>query len=384
MLRNRICYILLLITAVMVYIFTNTYHTLLMLAACAAMPVFSLVLMLISRRGLEIELSVPVTADKKDAAFTYTIRNSSRLPVARVTFDIYIENQLTGSGSRRRASATAGGRQTEVVRLALKECRAGTLLISTRRIKVYDVFGLFAVKQPDIADETMMIYPDMREISVFMERPVETDGDGSRYSTVRPGQDVSEVFALREYAEGDEIRKIHWKLSARTGEIMVRDFSLPLNYSIYLLLELTGGSEDIVDAQVELFLSLSGALLENGINHAMGWYDAGTDVFNTAELDDIEDLETASAGVLSSYVSQEAGAAVDNYIAGGYHDRKNILIYVCADPPVDRIAALEVSQRVITVMLYEDEKTAEAVRQAIDVTAVPVHGIDGGIPEITV
>lgn len=384
MLKNRVFYVLLLAAAALIYIFTNTYYTLTLLAVCVVMPVISLVLMLIAGREIAIELELPQTAEKKAASLTYRISNPGRYPVARITFQIRLENQMTGAFRERRVSATAGSRETVTAELSLQNSKVGTVVVSTNKIRVYDAFGLFVFRKSDLPDQAVIIYPDMRNVEVHMENPVENTGDGSRYSPDRPGQDVSEIFALREYVPGDEIRKIHWKLSGKTDRTMVRDFSLPLNYSVFLLLELTRGSEELVDAQVEIFLALSRTLLENGISHNMGWYDAAEERFNVEELDDFEELELAAAGVLSSYAVEESGAALDFYSASGYRSRNNILLYVVTEPKLDKIAELEVYQRMQTILIYEEETAVKAAAQEIEAVTVSVKEAAEDMPEIIV
>lgn len=384
MLKNRVFYVLLLAAAALIYIFTNTYYTLTLLAVCVVMPVISLVLMLIAGREIAIELELPQTAEKKAASLTYRISNPVRYPVARITFQIRLENQMTGAFRERRVSATAGSRETVTAELSLQNSKVGTVVVSTNKIRVYDAFGLFVFRKSDLPDQAVIIYPDMRNVEVHMENPVENTGDGSRYSPDRPGQDVSEIFALREYVPGDEIRKIHWKLSGKTDRTMVRDFSLPLNYSVFLLLELTRGSEELVDAQVEIFLALSRTLLENGISHNMGWYDAAEERFNVEELDDFEELELAAAGVLSSYAVEESGAALDFYSASGYRSRSSILLYVVTEPKTDKIAELEVYQRMKTILIYEDETAAKTAEEEIEAVTVSVKEAAGSMPEIIV
>ena len=384
MLKNRVFYVLLLAAAALIYIFTNTYYTLTLLAVCVVMPVISLVLMLIAGREIAIELELPQTAEKKAASLTYRISNPGRYPVARITFQIRLENQMTGAFRERRVSATAGSRETVTAELSLQNSKVGTVVVSTNKIRVYDAFGLFVFRKSDLPDQAVIIYPDMRNVEVHMENPVENTGDGSRYSPDRPGQDVSEIFALREYVPGDEIRKIHWKLSGKTDRTMVRDFSLPLNYSVFLLLELTRGSEELVDAQVEIFLALSRTLLENGISHNMGWYDAAEERFNVEELDDFEELELAAAGVLSSYAVEESGAALDFYSASGYRSRSSILLYVVTEPKTDKIAELEVYQRMKTILIYEEETAVKAAAQEIEAVTVSVKEAAEDMPEIIV
>ena len=384
MLKNRVFYVLLLIVMVLIYIFTNTYYTLTLLGLCLLLPVLSLVLMLFSRRGLDIRLVVPSTAEKDEAILTYCFENSSIFPVARVMLLVRLENQMTGAGRQRKISATVGGKKTVTARLSMKDSKVGRVIISTRKIRVCDAFGLFAFKKADLEDKSVVVYPRLREALVCMEKPVETRGDGSRYSPDRPGQDVSEIFALREYVPGDEIRKIHWKLSSKIDKTMLRDFSLPLNYSVFLMMELTAGTEDIIDAVVELYLSMSKALLESGINHNLAWYDAGEEDFHVRALDDFEDLDMAAAQVLSCYPSKNRAAALEYYAASGYGSKTTTLVYVVSDPDLDKIAEMEVSQTMRTILIYEEDAVCHAARQAVEVIPVSVKEAAEGLPEIMV
>lgn len=381
MLKNRVFYGVMLVIAALIYIFTNTYYTLTLLLACILLPLISFVLMLFSRNGLTVRLELPAMAEKETAVLAYELSNTSFFPAARVAFVVELENQMTGTGFQRKINATVGGHKKVDARLSLQNSKVGCIRVSTRKIRVYDIFGLFTLKKKDLQDQMMVIYPDLKDISVSMEKPVETQGDGERYAVNRPGQDVSEIFQLREYTPGDEVRKIHWKLSSKIDRMMVRDFSLPLNYSVFLLMELTETSEDIIDTEVELYLSLSKALLENGINHNLAWYDSGEEAFHARTMDDFEDLEIAMAEILSSYPSKQQDVALEYYMTSAYKNQRSILLYVTSDPVLDKIAEVEMVQRVHTILVYEKEEIKTNAEQLIEVMSAQVGS---PFPEIIV
>ena len=366
MLKNRALYILLLLLMSGIYIFTNTWYTITMLGLCVLLPVLSAILMLLSGKGLELRLDVPETMDKDHAKITCYLINSSVFPVARVTFEIRIENQMTGSVKVKKISGTAGGKATAQANLDLVNSSSGTVFFKLTGIRIYDTFGLFAFRRQDIPGQSAVIWPRMREVTVRMQRPVETMGDGTRYAPEKPGQDVSEVFAIREYAAGDEIRKIHWKLSSKLDTLLVRDFSLPLNYSVTLLLELKKTKEALIDTAVEVYLSLSSALLESGLHHNLAWFDAGEGEFHVRELNQFEDLEASAAQVLSSYVSEQGSPALDYYRESGYRNPKTILLYVACEPDAEKTAELAGTQTIQVIDIYEteEERIQEETRQA--------------------
>lgn len=386
MLRNRVFYIMLVLLMTGVYLFTNTWYTLTMLLLCFVLPLLSLGLMLLSRRGLAIRLRVPGTAHKDEAVLTYELENTVFFPVARVSFRVRAENQMTGRRRIRKVNATVPGRTTVKAELSFIKSTVGTVIFETEKIRVFDAFGLFAVPKASLPAQSCVVYPQMRPVHVYMERPVETTGEGSRYAPERPGWDVSEIFAMREYVPGDEVRKIHWKLSSKLDKMMVRDFSLPLSYSVFLLMELTAGTERIIDAVAELYLSMSRALLENGINHNLAWYDGGGGIFHVRELNDFENLDMASAEVLASYVSEQKGIALEYYMAGGFENQKNILVYITSSPDSGKLAEAAVSQVIKTIYVYEDEqeKEREMAAAVTDMIAVSAAEAAEGIPEIMV
>lgn len=60
--------------------------------------------------------------------------------------------------------------------------------------------------------------------------------DSEEYDEKRPGDDPSQIFQIREYREGDRMQRIHWKASARTSQLMVKDYSMPIGSGALVLL----------------------------------------------------------------------------------------------------------------------------------------------------
>lgn len=378
---NRVFYILLLAAAAGVYIFTNTYYTLMLLALTVILPLISLVLMMLSGRGITVSADVPGSCEKKNAVFRYSIANSSRFPAARVTFEVKLENQLTGAVRRRKVSAAAGSRKTVSADLRMTGARAGLVTVDTRKIRVYDALGLFTMRKKDLTAQECIVYPEFRDVLVSMERPVETMGDSRRYSPDRPGSDVSELFAVREYVPGDEVRKIHWKLSSKLDRTILRESSLPLNFSVILMLDMVRGDEEITDAQLELFFSLSRGMLEQGIDHNLAWFDAGEGMFHICEITGFEEFELAAAQMLQCYAGDRPDAALDYYMESSCRNPRTTLLYLTSRPDEPAIAELSILQpvRAIHVCHSADESAGD-----MDIMHVTADEIRNGMPEIIV
>lgn len=77
-----------------------------------------------------------------------------------------------------------------------------------------------------------------------------------------------EPYALREYGQGDPVRNIHWKTTARTGRPMVMEFVAEEARRVYVALELLCDElpeEDVrFETAVELAASLVSHLIQRG------------------------------------------------------------------------------------------------------------------------
>lgn len=71
------------------------------------------------------------------------------------------------------------------------------------------------------------------------------------------------------------MQQIHWKSSARSGELMTKEYSMPCGCKVLLLLELSqkeGGAKR-ADHFFELAASLCFSMLEAECPHFVAWYD---------------------------------------------------------------------------------------------------------------
>jgi len=92
----------------------------------------------------------------------------------------------------------------------------------------------------------MIVYPRMYRISYFPFEPRRSavgveDSRGSRKGV---GQ---EYYGVREYQSGDSLRNVHWKSSARLGELIVREYAReyrPTAGLVVYLLEPSTGDDD--------------------------------------------------------------------------------------------------------------------------------------------
>jgi len=103
-------------------------------------------------------------------------------------------------------------------------------------LTITDPLRLFRVSRRLIADEQLTVFPTvlpLEKLRVSLTSPL----DGQRVKFA-PNYDVSQLAGVRPY-ESDPMNRIHWKMSAHRGELMVKEFSPSASKTVIVLLNLT-------------------------------------------------------------------------------------------------------------------------------------------------
>lgn len=386
MLKNRVQFFILLIIVLVLYIMTNTYFALVLLLFFLAFPAFALLFLMLSFAKVNVDFNIPSIIKKSEKAeIEFTVSNTSIFPISGVVIYIICRNNLRGEEVKSRRFCNVNIKGNNTVSFYITDTSSGQITINLYKFKICDIFGLFCFSKNCDLVKGGIIYPDTYNVEITMENPTEIIGDGERYSQTKKGQDVNEIFALREYTSGDEIRKIHWKLSAKHNKVIVREFGLPLNYPVFLLLDVFNdksvNSGEVLDACMETFVSLSESLIESGICHNIAWYDSAREKLMVKEISSRDHLEAYLPNLLSIQSYDTGAVALRFYEESNYHNNQLILLYITTIVSLDKLAKRSVSQTVRTI--YITDKDDENI-EGINLTRVSPKNIEKDIGKITI
>lgn len=236
-------------------------------------PLISLLCSLPGLFGVRIRVSLQPEEARKGAAVTLRVEAVEQgvFPSGRIRLTVRAHNALTGEEWEERLLLTAGARPVEL-RHELRSLSAGRVLCGVKKARVCDLAGLFALPMPHRPREesVAVFYPVSLSPKLQGLEPQLPRGEEENLFAPRPGEDPSELFGLRDYREGDRASRIHWKLSEKTGQTLVKEMGLPLEKQPLLLLELNGTGREH-DALLDVFCTLSSRLLERGLPHRAGF-----------------------------------------------------------------------------------------------------------------
>lgn len=93
-------------------------------------------------------------------------------------------------------------------------------------------FGFFAKSRRHLQPESLVVFPRLMPVEELMPALEDAEGD---LSARRPGPGT-EFHGLRDYRVGDDARNIHWKRSARTGRLVLRELERDGTRKVRLIL----------------------------------------------------------------------------------------------------------------------------------------------------
>lgn len=280
-----------------VYYAIMYYSSALMLLAFleAVFLLFSVGMYAFRKRTVRGELRVPVETVEagKEVLVKIIVTNRSRFPLRRAKVRIAVKDTLSGCVERSwmKIPAVFWGEQSFVRNMLPPG--TGNYEVTLETIRAYDPMGLLFGDIPLQSTKSVLVMPQLYEVPVCLTGAVKMFySEADVYDQHSPGPDRTELFRVREYQKGDRLQSVHWKLTAKQDELMVKDGSQPLSCPIVLALKAVPGKKkrQQIVSYLETAASLSYSLVEAKCPHYVVWYDENEKDIQRIRVDDEESL----------------------------------------------------------------------------------------------
>lgn len=223
------------------------YPDLALLGAAATVAVGCAVVFAVWRPGLGVERVADPdrVARGEPAHMTLTVRNTSRLRAANL-----VAADRCGSTSVPVPLLRLRPGRDTTVNYPVPTRRRGVVPVGPLRVTRTDPLGLLTLSRTYGGATTVWVHPRihlLRAVPAGMARSLDGRIDKVPHGTIT-------FDSLREYVVGDELRRVHWRSSAKVGELMVReqlDTSEPT--IIVLLDDRAGAHPDVRDGTADSF-----------------------------------------------------------------------------------------------------------------------------------
>ena len=341
--KEFILYLVVLAAAVLYFALAGGGTALVILAAVILYGVFALAVTLAEGRKLSVRLPAAQERGKEGGEpVGIILKNDSRIPVLLCDVTLRAENRLTDAAAEEKIRTGLLPRQEKRVEADLSERCCGMIALEAAEVYVTDPIRIFA-RKIDLHERPaeILILPGLHKEEIDPETLWRYDMESFRFAEGKTGADTSETVGIRDYVPGDNIRSIHWKLSAKTGTVQIKEPGLPVDNRLMLLADKkvpAGGiSPEKIDAETTRFLSISWSLLEKELPHTVGWYDARRQEYVSEPVTEPDDLYRVMPDLLSAPWREDSLDAGERFVEA--ETEKNFASYLIVTPSEENCEA---------------------------------------------
>ena len=200
-----------------------------------ALPVVSALVVARTRYRLSSRrrLSSARTADGQESAVTLRLDNISRLPPGLLLVEDKVPYVL-GSRPRFVLDRVEPRGRREVTYTVRSDVR-GRYSLGPLTIRLTDPFGMCELQRSFSSRDTLVVTPPISQLPhVALAGEWTGSGESRARSLASAGEDDAGV---REYRLGDDLRRVHWRSTARLDKVMVRREEQPWQARATVLLD---------------------------------------------------------------------------------------------------------------------------------------------------
>ncbi len=338
------------------------------------LPLLSLLHLFLQVISVKLYLDVSAQEVPKHSAvdFSLTLSNESPLPFPFVEAVITVpaDDAVRCISQRTRLSLIPFGNY--VIEKTLAFAYRGAYEIGVSELCVYDFFRLFRYRVKMDLFQEVFVLP--RRLSLASDSGGDQRQEETDTVVLLRGQDNTEMSDIRAYQPGDSLRAIHWKLSGKTQDLMVRQYARNADRQTYLFVDtacrydraddrfLPEINEYVADGIIEGALALaSKALRQGGQTVTIVWYDSRAQggrcafrLYSEADLEQIFRLFATAPITETPYTAADLARLMEDnfegsaflFVVGGLTDEASASISAMELPA-------GVSRQVYTFEPYE-------------------------------
>jgi uncharacterized protein (DUF58 family) len=145
------------------------------------------------------------------------------------------------------------------VRYVLARLPRGRYAFDDVRVELADPFGLENVEIPLPAPGALLVYPRLVRLERLFSETGAHSQDGRRLLLRR--HSGFELHGVREYEQGESLRRVHWRSTARRGQLMVKELEDAPRDEIAVLLDADAAA--VVGESFEVQVRAAGSILDS-------------------------------------------------------------------------------------------------------------------------
>ena len=266
-------YLILFLCNLVVLAFFHSYMNFIFAFAMLILPVIFGMMAKYLAANLRIDVEVPESIIPKGTEFLVSIKihNATWVNSLNAFLTIELSNTFLQEGNSHKLNIPIQRNGETMLSYPLISAYCGIVELHIDFIEVLDLFGFTKWKKPVGLRREIVILPDenkyeIQDVNSFINGMSEVEESNQK------GSDFSEVHEIREYIPGDKMQNIHWKLSVKKDELMVKERVTLTSNQLLVLVELFNDENMALDFIMDTCYGCSLFFIQNGIPFTLYWW----------------------------------------------------------------------------------------------------------------
>lgn len=267
-------------------------------------------------KEVSTHLIIPAYAQKEEKITgRLYISNTGSFPVLSGKVFLRVKKTISGEQEMFSMNIRAAGRKNSAAAFVIDSEYMGFLEITILRVELYSFFGCMKKVTYVNQEKVVMILPQTTELHF----PVQNSGAACSFfdeeQSGKKGNGPGEYFGIRPYVDGDPMKLIHWKLTGKTDEYMIKEVEVPVMRMPLIFLETRVEKQDaaMIDGLLEAFFSISQHMAQERQKHCLCWWDKKTDGWNFYNVANAMQLEEVYVHVFHSVFFSQGSATITSF-----------------------------------------------------------------------
>ena len=262
--------------------------------------------------------------------------------------------------------------------LLLDSLLCGECTYEFENVYLYDLFGLTRLKLQKPKAKRMVFYPNLFDIHIEEEQKNRIFFDGDLTFQQQKGNDLSEIFDLRSYQPGDDIRSIHWKLSSKLDHEILKEGTRLFGYQTLVLFDyscLETDSLEKLNESVCFASSLVNKLVYHKDDYCVGFMS--NQKIEYLPVSSIQEFQRMLDKWMSTPLPAKKNQSLDYFLIDQGNDQFSHIIYVTNNEFSEKLDLIASQHSVLAIAIKDQgNEIRMSEKGSIQFVEIPYDQID--------
>ncbi|MBE5934625.1 MAG: DUF58 domain-containing protein [Lachnospiraceae bacterium] len=256
------------------------------------------------------------------------VRNRSFFPTNKMYVKLQVKNFFFDESDVCEVNVPVVIKGEQII-MASIDCKyVGNITLKIKEIIISDYLGIIRHSTSLDRGIDINVMPNGIDLNVKWNTKSEDEDDVD--SDAIDALEAYDIKEVREYRDGESLHRIHWNLSSRYDEYMMKEYEIETVTRFNIMIDLSKQSVKLINELIEALCGAVNMVLTMEREFCVYFYDNKTEVVREVFIQGKEDVDRLLEEVYSTEFGEVPGEVYSHYSENKSSDRIDA-VYITAD-----------------------------------------------------